>query len=44
MTESKVRTRADIPEKYKWNAPSVFPTPQDWDAEAAQLQKDIARL
>ena len=32
MTES-VLSRAQIPEKYKWNATSLFPTPATWQAE-----------
>lgn len=44
MVETKVPTRSEIPEKYQWNAPSVFPTPQDWEAEAARLQEDIPQV
>ena len=44
MVETKVPARSEIPEKYQWNAPSVFPTPQDWEAEAARLQEDISQL
>src|SRR5512147_154909 len=44
LNETQMRTRAEIPEKYRWNAPSVFPTPQDWEAEAARLQKDIGKI
>ena len=44
MVETKVPARSEIPEKYQWNAPSVFSTPQDWEAEAARLQEDISQL
>jgi len=36
-----IRTRAEIPAKYKWNATSVFPSDDAWDAEADSL---LARL
>ena len=44
MIETKVPARSDIPEKYQWNAPSVFASPQEWDAEVARLQEDISRI
>ncbi len=44
MTETNLRMRAEIPEKYRWNAPSVFPIPKDWEAEAARLQEDISQI
>jgi oligoendopeptidase F len=44
MAERKVRTRAEIAEKYQWNAPSVFATPQDWQVEATSLQGEIGQL
>jgi oligoendopeptidase F len=36
-----IRTRAEIPAKYKWNAASVFPSDEAWDVEADSL---LARL
>ena len=33
MTTESVPPRAQIPEKYKWNAASLFLTPADWQAE-----------
>ena len=37
MTETKIPTRAEIPDQYKWNAESVFTTPADFDAALAEL-------
>lgn len=36
MSET-IRTRAEIPAKYKWNAASVFASDEAWDAEADSL-------
>ena len=36
MSET-IRTRAEIPAKYKWNAASIYPSDEDWDAEADSL-------
>ena len=36
MTET-IRSRAEIPAQYKWNAASVFPSEQAWEAEADSL-------
>jgi oligoendopeptidase F len=44
MSETRVPARSEIPEKYQWNAPSVFATPQDWEAEAARLPDDISKI
>jgi oligoendopeptidase F len=32
-----IRTRAEIPAKYKWNAASVYPTEEAWEAAADSL-------
>src|SRR5215211_3876142 len=40
MSET-IRTRAEIPAQYKWNAASVFASDEAWDAEADSL---LARL
>ena len=32
-----IRTRAEIPAKYKWNAASVFPAEADWETAADSL-------
>ena len=37
MTETKIPTRAEIPDQYKWNAEFVFTTPADFDAALAEL-------
>ena len=36
MSET-IRTRAEIPEKYKWNAASVFPSEEAWESAADSL-------
>ena len=36
MSET-IRTRAEIPAKYKWNAASVYPSDQAWEAEVDSL-------
>ena len=33
MTQSAVLSRCEVPEKYTWNAPSVFPSREAWEAE-----------
>lgn len=46
MTET-IRTRAEIPDNYKWNAASVYPTEAAWEAEADSLLvklEDLKRL
>src|SRR5690349_3391936 len=40
MSET-IRTRAEIPAKYKWNAASIYPSDEAWEAEADSL---LARL
>src|SRR5215216_387963 len=36
MSET-IYTRAEIPEKYKWNATSVFPSEEAWETAADSL-------
>ena len=36
MSET-IRTRAEIPAKYKWNAASVYPSDEAWDTETDSL-------
>jgi oligoendopeptidase F len=36
MSET-IRTRAEVPAKYKWNAASVYPSDEAWEAEADSL-------
>jgi oligoendopeptidase F len=36
MSET-IRTRAEIPARYKWNAASIYPTDEAWEAEADSL-------
>jgi len=37
MSESRIRTRPEIPAQYKWNAESVFASDEAWDAEAKSV-------
>src|SRR4029079_6452806 len=43
MSET-VRTRAEIPAKYKWNAASLFPTDAAWDAAADSLLNQLNEI
>ena len=46
MSET-IRTRAEIPDQYKWNAASVYPTDEAWEAEADSLLvrlEDLKRM
>jgi len=46
MSET-IRTRAEIPPKYKWNAASLYPTDDAWEAEADSLLvklEDVKRM
>ncbi len=36
-----IRTRAEIPAKYKWNAASVYPTEEAWEAAADSLLNQL---
>lgn len=42
MTETKVSLRSEIPERYTWNAPSVFPSKEDWETALKGLPERIA--
>jgi len=37
MTQTTERTRDEVPEQFKWNAPSVFSSDEDWEKAADQL-------
>ena len=46
MSET-IRTRTEIPDKYKWNAASVYPSDEAWEAEADSLLvrlEDVKRM
>ena len=43
MTET-IRTRAEIPAKYKWNAASIYPSDEAWEAEADSLLVKLDEL
>ena len=47
MTDNAVPTRDEIPERYTWNAPSVFECLAAWEAEIESFQAglgDFARF
>ncbi len=44
MTETTLPARNEIPAVYTWNAPSVFPTPQDWEREVRHLEAECTRI
>ena len=39
-----IRTRAEIPTKYKWNAASVYPSEEAWEAEADSLLVELEKV
>jgi oligoendopeptidase F len=44
MTSIALRDRATIPQKYKWNDESLFPTPEDWENAYENLLKRLPEL
>ncbi|MCU0503469.1 MAG: oligoendopeptidase F, partial [Anaerolineae bacterium] len=44
MTQTTLPTHSEIDPKYTWNAPSVFPTVEAWEAECAGVAADLAGL
>ena len=44
MTPNTIPAHSDIDPKYTWNAPSVFPTVEAWEAECASVAADLAGL
>jgi oligoendopeptidase F len=44
MSEKKVPPRSEIANQYKWNAESVFPTIEDWEAALKALPQTTAEL
>lgn len=44
MTETKVRTRNEIDNKYKWNAESVYPDQEAWASHADSILKSLPQL
>jgi oligoendopeptidase F len=39
-----IRTRAEIPAQYKWNAASVYPSDEAWEAEADSLLVNLDQV
>jgi oligoendopeptidase F len=44
MTKDTVPPRNEIPIKYTWNAPSVYPSVQDWDDELASIADSLHEI
>lgn len=44
MTDTKVPARADIADEHTWNAESVFPSLEAWEAELKALQASLSKL
>ncbi|MFC2026049.1 oligoendopeptidase F [Chloroflexota bacterium] len=44
MTKETVPTRNEIPVEYTWNAPSVYPSVQDWENELVSITESLERI
>jgi len=44
LTTKTLPSRSEIPEKYKWNAESVFPNREAWQAEFDSVLADLAQM
>ncbi|MBN1259143.1 MAG: oligoendopeptidase F [Anaerolineae bacterium] len=44
MTCVNVRKRSEIADRYKWNAPSVFESPEAWEEAFAALATDLPQM
>ncbi len=44
MSTKTIPAHSEIEPKYTWNAPSVFPSDEAWDAEVASVAHDLAGL
>jgi oligoendopeptidase F len=44
MSETTIPVRSDIPEKYKWNAESVFPTVEEWSMALKSLPGEVKAI
>ena len=42
MAEQTIKTRADIPEQYKWDLESIYPDATAWEADIEQLDQLLA--
>jgi oligoendopeptidase F len=42
MTEKRVPKRDEINPEYTWNAESVFPSTETWEAEVTEVKQAIA--
>ncbi|HEY46062.1 MAG: oligoendopeptidase F [Anaerolineae bacterium SM23_ 63] len=44
MTETSLPTRDEIAPEHTWNAPSVFPSPEDWESEFNDVVASLPSL
>lgn len=44
MTTVTVPPRSEVPDQFKWDTTSIFPTQAAWDAEVEAIQKDFGQL
>ena len=44
MTTNTIPAHSEIDPRYTWNAPSVFPDPEAWEAEFDRVAADLAAL
>ena len=44
MSEKKIPARSEIPQEYKWNAESVYPTVEDWEAAINKLPEELTEF
>jgi oligoendopeptidase F len=44
MSQTTVLKRSEIAEQYKWNAESVFPTPEAWQEEAEKIKEALPQM
>ena len=42
MTDTTVRSRAEIPVEHTWDLASIYPTPADWDAKVNEIKERLA--
>lgn len=42
MTDTIVRSRAEIPVEHTWDLASIYPTPADWDAKVSEIKQRLA--
>lgn len=43
MEQKQLRSRAEIPEEYKWRLEDIFPSDEAWEEEFAKTEQELAR-